>query len=113
MWKCWLDYSIDYVDPSNPKHHYRVVARVNDLNMYRQCICKLVSTIGDLLCGGRLRNKHLYPRNGRRKSWFGDQIWSKHLWGFYFHEKLKDILLYGRTLKGVALWHTTGQRYKF
>ena len=91
---------------------FSLLIRKPDTNTYRLAVCRLASKLGDLLCAGSIRKSNL-PRNGRRKSWLGDKIWSQHYWGFYLHQKLQHFILYGNFSKGYNRWSTNGETYRF
>lgn len=82
----------------NPRLFRVVRIRIPDPSPYRKAVCKAMTKLGDILSASR------------RKSWPGDQIWCKHIRGLYVYCKIKDILLYGKTVKGVTRWHT-GERF--
>ena len=101
MWKCFVVKATSFRINVATRELEIVYTSIPDPSSYRQAVCRIMTRLGDILTGFR------------RRSWIGDRIWSEHFWGFYMHEKLKDIILFGRTSKGTSTWCKDGERYRF
>lgn len=71
----------------------RKVRKIDIKTPYQKAVCYFFTKLGDFLSANR------------RASWPGDRIWARWFWGFYFYQKLRDLVLFGKFQKARRRWN--------
>ena len=95
MWSVWKELPIEI--PTDVGISVRMSIQIPDNSTWRQFICQLINTIGNILT------------MGRRESWLLDRVWTRSFKGLLIHSSLKDMLLYGKIQHGASWWEFYGK----
>ena len=101
-WTTFYDLNIVQSTVWNDKTYYRTLKyKIPDPNVWRQCINKVVTKIGDIVTANS------------RRSWVGMKYYDPpNIRGLQIHEYIKDILLFGKIRKNMVTTWSNGRRYK-